>query len=133
MGTAEFGHYYSFINVDGERWYEFNDSHIRDFDPSKIESECYGGSSSNEAFDDAWVSWTRGEQSKNAYILVYDRKIKEDLLLEAQTAEELLEIEHRLGSPLKISEDKRKAKLDFYGFKRYVPANLYKVTKDIIC
>lgn len=37
-GTADFGHYYSFINVKDETWLEFNDSVIKDFDPKNIES-----------------------------------------------------------------------------------------------
>jgi hypothetical protein len=26
-----------------ERWYEFNDIWVRDFDPEEIPSECFGG------------------------------------------------------------------------------------------
>ena len=37
-GTADFGHYYSFINVKDDTWLEFNDSVIKDFDPKNIES-----------------------------------------------------------------------------------------------
>ena len=49
LGTAEFGHYYSYINtlkdkkakinldeIIEEKWIEFNDSFIRDFDPKNI-------------------------------------------------------------------------------------------------
>ena len=44
-GTAEQGHYYSFIQerVGEKKWYEFNDSNVRDFDPTEIPSECFGG------------------------------------------------------------------------------------------
>lgn len=55
-GTAEQGHYYSFIKdrereQRGEaRWFEFNDTIVRDFDPSEIPEECYGGE--NAAVDD---------------------------------------------------------------------------------
>ena len=41
-GTADFGHYYSFINVKDETWLEFNDSLIKDFDSKNIESQCFG-------------------------------------------------------------------------------------------
>ena len=45
QGTAEYGHYYSYINInkDKEKWLEFNDSLIKDFDSKNIESECFGG------------------------------------------------------------------------------------------
>lgn len=46
LGTAEQGHYYSFIqdreNPTG-KWYEFNDTIVRDFDPKDIPHEAYGG------------------------------------------------------------------------------------------
>ena len=46
MGTAEQGHYYSFIK-DRERdeyqWIEFNDQIVRGFDPVDIPDECFGG------------------------------------------------------------------------------------------
>jgi len=50
-GTADSGHYYSYIKeqeafkLDGEsdKWYEFNDIWVRDFDPAEIPTECFGG------------------------------------------------------------------------------------------
>lgn len=42
-GTADFGHYYSFIKISEDKWHEFNDSLIKEFDPKNIESECFGG------------------------------------------------------------------------------------------
>lgn len=42
-GTADFGHYYSFIKISDDKWHEFNDSLIKEFDPKNIESECFGG------------------------------------------------------------------------------------------
>jgi len=46
-GTADSGHYYSFIRdietADGEKWYEFNDNIVRDFDVSELPNECFGG------------------------------------------------------------------------------------------
>lgn len=93
MGTAEFGHYYSYINTNrGEpskkeankkdKWLEFNDSTIRDFNPDHIENECFGGAS-NDSSDDAW-GWVKvgKDNSKNAYILVYERVIKDPLKLQ---------------------------------------------------
>jgi ubiquitin carboxyl-terminal hydrolase 9/24 len=46
-GTADSGHYYSFIREttakNGDKWYEFNDNIVRDFDVSEMTNECFGG------------------------------------------------------------------------------------------
>ena len=48
-GTADGGHYYSFIkerneNSNGQdRWFLFNDAEVKIFDPSQIAAECFGG------------------------------------------------------------------------------------------
>ena len=46
IGTAEQGHYISYIQ-DREnqpnRWYEFNDQLVREFDPEDIPNEAFGG------------------------------------------------------------------------------------------
>ncbi len=36
LGTADFGHYYSYIECEDGKWLEFNDSNIRDFDKKNI-------------------------------------------------------------------------------------------------
>ncbi len=45
-GSAEMGHYYSFIKerVDGtEQWYRFDDTNVSQFDPNNLAVECFGG------------------------------------------------------------------------------------------
>ena len=45
-GSADFGHYYSYIkenSEDSNKWIEFNDERIKEFDPRDIELECFGG------------------------------------------------------------------------------------------
>ncbi|EWC47029.1 hypothetical protein DRE_03791 [Drechslerella stenobrocha 248] len=49
-GTAETGHYYSYIKDRGGRmvgglplWFEFNDAEVSTFDPLTIPSNCFGG------------------------------------------------------------------------------------------
>lgn len=49
-GTADGGHYYSFIKErdsdrksQSDRWFLFNDAEVKIFDPSQIAAECFGG------------------------------------------------------------------------------------------
>lgn len=57
-GSAESGHYYSYIKV-GERWLEFNDRKVSEWDiQANLKNECFGGSD---------------ERSRNAYMLFYER------------------------------------------------------------
>ena len=45
-GTAEGGHYYSFIRDRTSKensWYLFNDAEAKHFDPNQIAAECFGG------------------------------------------------------------------------------------------
>ena len=70
-GNAEAGHYISYIKTENNKWYEFNDSLINVFNPSNIESECFGGYHST--YDDDY-DWDRRENSKSAYILLYERQ-----------------------------------------------------------
>ena len=45
-GTAEGGHYYSFIRDRSSKdnnWYLFNDAEVKTFDPMQIAAECFGG------------------------------------------------------------------------------------------
>lgn len=49
-GNGETGHYYSYIknpNNENGQWLEFNDNHIRNFNPKDIPAECFGGRSEN--------------------------------------------------------------------------------------
>lgn len=41
-GTAEFGHYYSYIKTENGQWLEFNDSKVMSFDLKNLEAECFG-------------------------------------------------------------------------------------------
>ena len=48
-GTADGGHYDSFIKERNERsnhkdrWFLFNDAEVKPFDPAQIAAECFGG------------------------------------------------------------------------------------------
>jgi len=112
-GSADAGHYYSYINVRREgsldqtqfnkdtnegvyNWLEFNDSNINPFDLKNLEEECFGGC---DGFGEDNISWLNRpsdekEKGKSAYILFYERKkkkpikmlIEKDLVLEDQSS-----------------------------------------------
>lgn len=46
-GTADGGHYYSFIKDRSagarDKWFLFNDAEVKPFDPNQIAAECFGG------------------------------------------------------------------------------------------
>ncbi|KAL4938191.1 hypothetical protein BDV06DRAFT_201525 [Aspergillus oleicola] len=75
-GTAESGHYYSYIrerpagNGRGT-WVEFNDSDVSRFDPSRIAEQCFGGYS--ESLHSASAGQMRFNKVWNAYMLFYQR------------------------------------------------------------
>ncbi|KAL2832877.1 hypothetical protein BDW59DRAFT_138793 [Aspergillus cavernicola] len=76
-GTAESGHYYSYIRerptADGRKgtWVEFNDSDVSRFDPGKIAEQCFGGY--NESLHSASGGQVRVNKVWNAYMLFYQR------------------------------------------------------------
>lgn len=83
-GSSEFGHYYSYICVNG-KWMEFNDTKVADFDPTpeNIRREWFGGES-----EDAKNFVSAGRQSsKSAYILFYERVHQDGMAIEGPAAE----------------------------------------------
>ena len=46
-GTADGGHYYSFIRdrtaLNRDKWFLFNDAEVKPFDPNQLAAECFGG------------------------------------------------------------------------------------------
>ena len=70
-GTAESGHYYSYIqerpptSMSGARWIEFNDMDVTAFDPHNIADQCFGGF--------AEANYQRFQKNWNAYMLFYER------------------------------------------------------------
>ncbi|WAR19191.1 UBP34-like protein [Mya arenaria] len=57
-GTADGGHYYSFIrdrlnksDSGQDKWFLFNDAEVKQFDPSGIATECFGGEMTSKTYD----------------------------------------------------------------------------------
>eukprot|EP00960_Hanusia_phi_P075978 768493-Hanusia_phi.AAC.5 len=84
-GTADSGHYYSYIkerkliNPDGEdpRWYLFNDTSVELFDEKDIGPACYGGSECIQQLDpmDSSRSHTKlVSRTYSAYMLFYEKR-----------------------------------------------------------
>ena len=86
MGTADSGHYYSFIKdrqADTDQWYEFNDTLVSTFDPEDMAGEAFGG-------EERWTWTSYGgmgnamtsvrEKYRNAYLLFYERDVFYDPL-----------------------------------------------------
>lgn len=82
-GYADAGHYYSYIldrNTQGQsedRWFEFNDSIVRPFDPKDIPEEAFGGEEEVDSDVDEGKE-VRREKVRNAYVLLYEREVKLD-------------------------------------------------------
>lgn len=75
-GTAESGHYYSYVRerpLAGGRksWVEFNDADVTAFDPSKIAEQCFGGM--HEPVYGNNMNQPRFGKVWNAYMLFYQR------------------------------------------------------------
>jgi ubiquitin carboxyl-terminal hydrolase 34 len=81
-GTAETGHYYSFVkervplvnSKQGGRWISFNDSSVEEYDVAQIPADCFGGLSDAVRVDPKTnQSLPPEEKSYSAYMLVYER------------------------------------------------------------
>lgn len=89
-GTADGGHYYSFIKERSnpnnaqqqDRWFLFNDAEVKQFDPSQIEAECFGGEMTSKTYDSVTEKYLdfSFEKTNSAYMLFYERCVenKED-------------------------------------------------------
>lgn len=90
------GHYISYIKNDNGKWFEFNDSLINSFNPANIEAECFGGSISYEDEYD----WEKRENSKSAYLLIYQKVKKSQIEMEVKSQTE----KAQLLTELRLSE-----------------------------
>lgn len=88
MGTADAGHYLSYINInrgekdeelpewlltEKEKWLEFNDSQVKHYAFNSMEADCFGGGNPNSIGGETF------NYSKNAYMLIYEKRRKNPL------------------------------------------------------
>jgi ubiquitin carboxyl-terminal hydrolase 34 len=97
-GTAESGHYYSYIRErpsqgQAPNWVEFNDDTVTAFDPGCIEANCFGGP--DYRGPDSAGSF-QFDKSYSAYMLFYQRSS----VLQAQQRELHAENKHPIRLPL---------------------------------
>ncbi|XP_065067715.1 ubiquitin carboxyl-terminal hydrolase 34-like isoform X1 [Rhopilema esculentum] len=76
-GTADGGHYYSFIRdrySKSGNWYLFNDAEVKPFDPSQIAAECFGGEMMTKTYDAVTEKYmdVSFEKTHSAYMLFYE-------------------------------------------------------------
>ncbi|KAE9356132.1 hypothetical protein PF008_g3760 [Phytophthora fragariae] len=83
-GTSDTGHYYSFVkdrhDTDNQRWLEFNDEVVREFDVETMGDECFGGEEVAQKWDALQGTYSPIVQMKrrSAYMLIYERRAAED-------------------------------------------------------
>ncbi|XP_050445730.1 ubiquitin carboxyl-terminal hydrolase 34 isoform X1 [Cataglyphis hispanica] len=77
-GTADGGHYYSFIrdrtSPNKDKWFLFNDAEVKPFDPNQIAAECFGGEMTSKTYDsvtDKFMDFSF-EKTNSAYMLFYE-------------------------------------------------------------
>lgn len=102
-GTSESGHYYSFIkdrsdgkplfwndqNSASDKWFCFNDSKVKCFDPTNIPAECFGGLNVNKRNIETSQLFlgTSEYKTNNAYMLFYERVSLNDSRKELKSME----------------------------------------------
>ena len=71
-GTAQSGHYYSFVK-EQQQWTEFNDSHVAPFAIEELSTECFGGLEDGTT-DTYGRRNPQRERTRNAFLLSYERR-----------------------------------------------------------
>lgn len=96
-GTAESGHYYSYIkerprSAARESWIEFNDDVVSPWDPSLMASSTFGGPDARSAYETNGVLY---DKSYSAYMLFYQR------VSSLQSEQKWMASQH-LSAPLRV-------------------------------
>ena len=81
-GSADVGHYYAIVpNNAANGWLKLDDARTTVFPISGFESECFGGTWTAE-------EWGGFGSSKNAYVLIYEKVLKNEIRLFDEKTEE---------------------------------------------
>ncbi|GLE03920.1 hypothetical protein PINS_up012831 [Pythium insidiosum] len=110
-GTADMGHYYSFIRDRGrsQEWLEFNDQIVRPLDPSTLADECFGGEEIVQKWDANMRATTSVVQMKrrSAYMLLYERRDQAISSLESSTPVDPYALNWNEDVPLSVADISR--------------------------
>ena len=114
-GTANMGHYWSYINTNRgtdekegdttwirtelDPWMEFNDSRVSDWDFKEIEKQCFGNEVGEGFMGDSYGT--------SGYMLFYERRRKKDLKILID--EDKVEEEKAKGTEVHVDEEKKEA------------------------
>ncbi|CAD8206268.1 unnamed protein product [Paramecium pentaurelia] len=126
VGTADVGHYFSYIDIKNQdQWLEFNDHKIKEFKLKQMEHECYGGSSNFDYNDnDVWGTGFR-ENSQSAYMLIYEKVQKDQISLVFNNEQELQDHIDQFENYTIDPNIKNGLLVDYNSLKPYIP-NQYK-------
>ncbi|XP_053405325.1 ubiquitin carboxyl-terminal hydrolase 34-like isoform X2 [Mercenaria mercenaria] len=101
-GTADGGHYYSFIRdrlnkseSGQDKWFLFNDAEVKQFDPTQIATECFGGEMTSKTYDSVTEKFMdfSFEKTNSAYMLFYEKCLP--------SMKEKVPEEEKIGEPAK--------------------------------
>lgn len=111
-----------------DKWLEFNDSNIKDYDARKIGVDCYGGKDSEESSE-----WSKGETSStSAYILIYERNYKQPIKMQFKTLEDknnVLQDVLNYDPEVEDTESELECNIPYNNFGRIVKEDFYKVKR----
>jgi ubiquitin C-terminal hydrolase len=118
LGTsADSGHYYSYIyDPLNEKWFEYNDSRISDFNIGNLKMECFGEDrEGNEG----------GSRSQNAYLLFYSKVTSKET-----QQQEVLRM--NLTIPNNILTQIKQENIQFLKYKTYLDNDYYVFLRDFL-
>ncbi|KAL6057498.1 USP domain-containing protein [Balamuthia mandrillaris] len=134
-GTADFGHYYSFIRerqpIDeskGLQWFQFNDTLVDPFNESEIAACAFGGEESVQEWDSIQGKHVSRMRAKpyNAYMLFYQR-------VEPLKPPVRLSRDEAAGNvPSRIYETVWKENMDFFVDKHLFDVDYFEFLWDIV-
>ena len=113
-GTAQYGHYYSFIskeeNDNPDNWIKFNDSSVTKVKYDNISWDAFGNNSDHQ-------------YGSSAYMLIYKKSVKKPVIINAKEIDEDIK---------KILEEKKEEKLESIEIEKGKIYYIYENEKDAI-
>lgn len=117
-GTANAGHYWSYINTnrgvdedkdpnwmrtEADLWMEYNDSRVSDWEFNEMRQRTFGNE--NKAGGNSYFSSMGDSYGTSAYMLFYERRVKKDLTILVKDAD--VEAEKARGVDIQFDEAKK--------------------------